>query len=390
MKIKINLLLKIVIAIILGIVFGQFLPLGITRVFVTFNSIFSNFLSFIIPLIILGLVTPAIADVGKGAGRLLLITAGIAYFSTLFSGFMTFFSCDYIFPQILDSSNQLSNIDNPEEHLIKPFFTINMPPAMGVMTALILSFCLGIGLSIIKGNTLQDAFSDFREIITKIISGVIIPFLPLYIFGMFLNMTESGQVYKVVSTFIKIIGFVIILHVLLLVLQYIVAGIITKKNPFKLLKNMLPAYATALGTASSAATIPVTMAQTVKNGVDESVAAFTVPLCATIHLAGSTMKIVAFSMAILIMNSQAVNIADYAGFIFMLGITMIAAPGVPGGAIMAAIGVLESMLGFDQAMIGLMIATYIAIDSVGTACNVTGDGAISLVINRITKNKIIS
>ncbi len=387
MKIKINLLLKIVIAIILGIVFGQFLPLGITRIFVTFNGIFSNFLSFIIPLIILGLVTPAIADVGKGAGKLLLMTAGIAYFSTLFSGFMTFFSCDYVFPQILDASNQLSNIDNPEEHLIKPFFTINMPPAMGVMTALILSFCLGIGLSIIKGNTLQDAFSDFREIITKIISGVIIPFLPLYIFGMFLNMTESGQVYKVVSTFIKIIGFVIILHVLLLVLQYIVAGIITKKNPFKLLKNMLPAYATALGTASSAATIPVTMAQTVKNGVDESVAAFTVPLCATIHLAGSTMKIVAFSMAILIMNSQAVNLGDYAGFIFMLGITMIAAPGVPGGAIMAAIGVLESMLGFDQAMIGLMIATYIAIDSVGTACNVTGDGAISLVINRITKKQ---
>ncbi len=385
MKIKINLLLKILIAIVLGIVFGQFLPLGITRIFVTFNGIFSNFLSFIIPLIILGLVTPAIADVGKGAGRLLLITAGIAYFSTLFSGFMTFFSCNYVFPQILDVSNQLSNIDNPEEHLIKPFFTINMPPAMGVMTTLILSFCLGIGLSIIKGNTLQNAFSDFREIITKIISGVIIPFLPLYIFGMFLNMTESGQVYKVISTFIKIIGFVIILHVLLLVLQYIVAGIIAKKNPFKLLKNMLPAYATALGTASSAATIPVTMAQTIKNGVDESVAAFTVPLCATIHLAGSTMKIVAFSMAILIMNSQAVNISDYAGFIFMLGITMIAAPGVPGGAIMAAIGVLESMLGFNQAMVGLMIATYIAIDSVGTACNVTGDGAISVVINKITK-----
>ncbi len=384
MKIKINLLLKIVIAIGMGIILGQFLPLPITRIFVTFNSIFSNFLSFIIPLIILGLVTPAIADVGKGAGKLLLITAGIAYFSTLFSGFMTFFSCDYIFPQILDASNKLSSVANPEEHLIKPFFSINMPPAMSVMTALILSFCLGIGLSVIEGNSLQKAFSDFRDIITKIISGVIIPLLPLYIFGMFLNMTESGQVYKVISTFIKIIGFVLILHVLLLIIQYLVAGTIAKKNPFKLLKNMLPAYATALGTASSAATIPVTMNQTVKNGVDERVAAFTVPLCATIHLAGSTMKIVAFSMAILIMNSQAINFVDYAGFIFMLGITMIAAPGVPGGAIMAAIGVLESMLGFDPAMIGLMIATYIAIDSVGTACNVTGDGAISLIVNEIS------
>lgn len=384
-KIKINLLLKIVIAIFLGIVFGQFLPMSITRIFVTFNGIFSNFLSFIIPLIILGLVTPAIADVGQGAGKLLLITAGIAYFSTLFSGFMTFFSCDYAFPLILDASNQISNVANPEESLIQAFFTVNMPPAMGVMTALILSFCLGIGISVIKGTTLHSAFSDFRDIITKIISGVIIPFLPLYIFGMFLSMTVSGQVFQIISTFIKIIGFVIALHVFLLVLQYAVAGIIVKKNPFKLLKNMLPAYATALGTASSAATIPVTMAQSIKNGVDENVAAFTVPLCATIHLAGSTMKIVAFSMAILIMNSQAINFVDYAGFIFMLGITMIAAPGVPGGAIMAAIGVLESILGFDANMIGLMIATYIAIDSVGTACNVTGDGAISLIMNKITK-----
>lgn len=386
---KINLLLKIAIAIVLGIIFGQFLPLGITRIFVTFNGIFGNFLGFIIPLIILGLVTPAIAEVGNGAGKLLLLTAGIAYFSTLFSGFMTFFSCDYVFPKILDASNQVSAVTNSSEVKIMPFFTVNMPAAMGVMTALILSFCLGIGLSVIKGNALQAAFVDFREIITKIISGVIIPFLPLYIFGMFLNMTQSGQVYQIIMTFIKIIGFVFVLHIVLLLLQYLIAGVITKKNPLKLLKNMLPAYATALGTSSSAATIPVTLRQSVKNGVDKRVAAFTIPLCATIHLAGSTMKIVAFSMAILIMNSQAVDLVDYTGFIFMLGVTMIAAPGVPGGAIMAAIGVLESMLGFNQDMIALMIATYIAVDSFGTACNVTGDGAISLIMNKIVQKRNI-
>ncbi|MGL4806150.1 MAG: cation:dicarboxylate symporter family transporter, partial [Bacteroidales bacterium] len=207
--------------------------------------------------------------------------------------------------------------------------------------------------------------------------------LPLYIFGIFLDMTISGQVGTIITTFIKVIAVIFVLHIALLVLQYIIAGILSKKNPFKLLRNMLPAYATALGTQSSAATIPVTMAQTIKNGVRESIAIFTVPLCATIHLSGSTMKIVACAMAIMIMSGHPFTFATMAGFIFMLGITMVAAPGVPGGAIMAALGVLQTMLGFDETQQALMIALYIAMDSFGTACNVTGDGAISIIVDKI-------
>lgn len=382
-KIKVSLLLKVIIAIALAIIFGQFMPASIARVFVTFNSVFANFLTFAIPLIIIGLVTPAISDLGKGAGRLLLITAAIAYGSTLFSGFFTYFSAMLTYPHIIDPgiAEQFTGEDAAEA--LKPYFTIDMPTPVEVMTALLIAFSCGIGLSLIKGDTLKKCFSDFGEIITIIIEKVIIPLLPLHIFGIFLNMTVSGQAMSIISLFLKVVIVIIILHVLLLLIQFTVAGIIAKRNPLKLLITMLPAYATALGTQSSAATIPVTLAQTKKNGVSENIAGFVIPLCATIHLAGSTMKIVACTLAVMFMLDMPINFADYAGFIMMLGITMVAAPGVPGGAVMAALGVIEGMLGFDETMQAIIIAIYIALDSFGTACNITGDGAIAVVMDKI-------
>lgn len=382
-KIRVSLLTKVVIAIAAGVLFGQFLPGGIARIFVTFNSLFGNFLSFSIPLIILGLVTPAIGDLGKGAGKLLLITALIAYGSTVFSGFFTFLSGSAIFPHILPTNTELTAMENPEDFMLTPYFVVNMPPLMDVMTALLLSFTIGLGLSNIAGTTLRDSFTDFKEIIIKLIEVVIIPLLPLHIFGIFLNMTVSGQVMSIITMFLKVIIVIFVLHVLLLLIQFTIAGAIAGKNPLRLLKNMLPAYATALGTQSSAATIPVTLAQAVKNGVRENIAIFTVPLCATIHLAGSTMKIVACAMAIMIMAGEPVTFSNFSGFIMMLGITMVAAPGVPGGAIMAALGILQSMLGFNETLQALMIALYIAMDSFGTACNVTGDGAIAVMVDKI-------
>lgn len=382
-KIRISLLTKVVIAIAAGVLFGQFLPSEIARIFVTFNSLFGNFLSFAIPLIILGLVTPAIGELGKGAGKLLAITALIAYSSTIFSGFFTFFSGAAIFPHILPANAELTAMDNPEQFMLMPYFVVAMPPLMDVMTALLLSFTIGLGLSNIAGTTLRDSFTDFKEIISKLIEVVIIPLLPIHIFGIFLNMTVSGQVVSIITMFLKVILVIFVLHVLLLLIQFAIAGSVSGKNPLRLLKNMLPAYATALGTQSSAATIPVTLAQAIKNGVRENIAIFVVPLCATIHLAGSTMKITACAMAILIMSGEPLTFAQMGGFIMMLGITMVAAPGVPGGAIMAALGLLQSMLGFNETLQALMIALYIAMDSFGTACNVTGDGAIAIVVDKI-------
>lgn len=382
-KIKISLLAKVVIAILAGILFGQFLPGSVARLFVTFNSLFGNFLSFAIPLIILGLVAPAIGDLGKGAGRLLAITALIAYGSTLFSGFFTYLSCSAVFPSLIPSNIELTALENPEDFMLTPYFVVGMPPLMDVMTALLLAFTIGLGLSNISGNTLRDGFNDFKDIIIKLIDVVIIPLLPLHIFGIFLNMTVSGQVMSIINMFVKVILVIFILHILLLLIQFITAGLLTGKNPIKLLRNMLPAYATALGTQSSAATIPVTLQQTIRNGVRENIAIFVIPLCATIHLSGSTMKIVACAMAIMIMAGEPVDISLFGGFIMMLGIAMVAAPGVPGGAIMAALGLLQGMLGFNETLQALMIALYIAMDSFGTACNVTGDGAIAVVVDKI-------
>lgn len=384
---KIPLLLRIAIAIVLGVLLGQISPLWFAQLFATFNGLFSNFLSFIIPLIILGLVAPAIGELGKGAGSLLVLTAIIAYASTLFSGFFTYLSCQSIFPHILSSNVDLNIAQNIDEADVTPFFTISMPPIMEVMSALILSFCLGLGLSFIKGNTLMNAFIDFRDIIGMIISAVIIPLLPIYIFGMFLSISISGQAYVVIGLFFKVILVIFVLHILLLLIQFVLAGAISKRNPLRALKNMLPAYATALGTSSSAATIPITLECTLRNRVNPNIASFVVPLCATIHLAGSTMKIVGFSMAIMYFFNMPIDFMTFVGFIFMIGIAMVAAPGVPGGAIMAAVAVIQSSLGFNEQMIGLMITLYIAVDSFGTACNVTGDGAIALIVNRISSTR---
>ena len=385
-KMKLGLLPRIIIAIALGIVCGLFFPGWIVRIFLTVNSLFGNFLNFIIPLLILGLVAPGIADLGKGAGRLLLITALLAYGFTLFSGFFTYFTCDLSYPWLLNTSDKLSAVAYNTVAL-QPYFTVEMPAVMGVMSALILAFTLGLGMSVIDGNRLKSVMDDFKDIINQVITAVIIPVLPLYIFGIFLNMTNSGQVAGVMNVFLKIIVVIFVMTVVLLFIQFFIAGMVGKKNPLRLFRNMLPAYMTALGTQSSAATIPVTLEQTIRNGVRPDLAGFVIPLCATIHLSGSTMKIVACSMAIMLMSGMEINFAQFAGFIMMLGIAMVAAPGVPGGAIMAALGLLQSMLGFDETAQGLMIALYIAMDSFGTATNVTGDGAIAVIVDRINSGK---
>ncbi|WP_289104693.1 dicarboxylate/amino acid:cation symporter [uncultured Bacteroides sp.] len=375
-----GLLTQIIIAIVLGIGAGIISPALPVRFFVTFNGLFSEFLAFIIPLIIVGLVAPAIADIGKGAGKMLAVTALLAYGATLFSGLTSYAVGETFFPMLITRDIPLSEIS--EANGVVPFFTIDIPEPLNVMTALVMAFTLGLGMANLNTSYLKNAFVDFKDIIVKTIQKVILPLLPIYIFGIFFNMTHSGQVFHVLSVFIKIIGIIFILHILLLVFQYVIAGLIAGKNPFRMLANMMPAYFTALGTQSSAATIPVTLKQTVKNGVNEDTAGFVIPLCATIHLSGSTMKIVACALALMMMQDIPYDFKMMSGFIFMLGITMVAAPGVPGGAIMASLGILSSMLGFDDNAQALMIALYIAMDSFGTACNVTGDGALAVIIDR--------
>lgn len=381
LKLKWGLLPGVLCAIAAGIVCGLFFPDWLVRAVLTFNGLFGNFLGFIIPLLIVALVAPGIAELGRSAGKLLFITAGLAYGFTLVSGFFSYGVSSFAFPYLLDASAKTAQFAQAAE--LKPYFTVAMPPLMDVMTALALAFTLGLGMAVIQGSRLKGAMLDLRDIVDRVIVRVIIPLLPYYIFGIFVNMTVAGQVASVLGVFAKIIVLIFAITAVMLMLQFVVAGIVARKNPFPMLKTMLVAYMTALGTQSSAATIPVTLKQAVKLGVREEVAGFVIPLCATIHLSGSTMKIVACALAIIFMSGTPMPFAQFAGFICMLGVTMVAAPGVPGGAIMAALGILQSMLGFGEAELGLMIALYIAMDSFGTACNVTGDGSIAVIVDKI-------
>ena len=376
---RIPLIAKLIIAVTLGIILGSTLPTSIIRVFVTFSSIFSAFLGFTIPLIIVGFIVPGISQVSNNAGKLLGLSTGVAYISTIIAGTFAFLSAQAVLPSILANAT-LQSFKNPEDLLLKPFIEFKMAPIFDVTTALIISFILGIGISATKSEGLKQGFADFGEIIEKLLATVIIPLLPFYILGVFMNITASGEVFKILKIFAMV-------FVIIIIIQYFVAGTLNARNPFKMLVNILPAYMTAIGTQSSAATIPVTLKSTKKMGVDKNIANFTIPLFATIHLSGSTITLTTCASAVFWLQNGAAfpSAAVMIKFILLLGVTMVAAPGVPGGGVMAALGLLQSVLGFNEIMLSLMIALYITQDSFGTACNISGDGALSAIVDKLNR-----
>ena len=397
---KIPLILWIVIAIGAGVLIGLFTPGMISgindatgaaiptdlivQLFVSFSTVFSAFLSFAIPLIIIGFIVPGIGSLAQGAGKMLGITVGLAYLSSILAGFLALTCALLLYPIIL-KGQQLASFDNPENALSTGYVSIQLTPIMGVLSALILSFILGLGITALKTRAMLNLFEDFQVIVEKMLSYVIIPLLPVHILGVFANMTLAGQVAKILTVFILVFLMIFALHWITLTLQYSVAGAVSHRNPFKMLKTMLPAYFTAIGTQSSAATIPVTVRSAKKAGISPRVVDFAIPLCATIHLSGSMITITSCSVAVLFMTGQHPDFGSLIPMILVLGVMMVAAPGVPGGGVMTAIGLLQSMLGFDESMIALMIALYLAQDSLGTATNVTGDATIATLTEHISK-----
>ncbi|MCY6355513.1 dicarboxylate/amino acid:cation symporter [Clostridium sp. ZS2-4] len=380
---KLGLIPKILLAIILGILIGKFAPIFVTRVFVTFTSIFGQFLGFAIPLIILGFIVAGIADLGTGAGKLLGVTVGFSYLFTLLSGSYALLVGKTILPKIINSS-AISDLDKAKKAL-KPFFVVEMPPIMAVMSALIFAFVLGLGIAKTQNKTLKDAAIGFQQIISLVIEDVVIPLLPFHILGIFANMTYTGEASTVFSVFWKVFLIILCLHFTMLVIQFAIGCSSNNQNIFKALKTQVKGYVTALGTQSSAATIPVNLQCAEELETTKGIREFVIPLCATCHLSGSTMTITTCAISVMMLNNMTVSIPQMFGFIAMLGVTMVAAPGVPGGAIMAALGILQSILGFSETMTGLMIALYIAQDSFGTACNVSGDQAIAMIVDSIQK-----
>ena len=382
MKIKFTLLPRIILALALGVLAGGFAPAALVRAVNTFSGFFDQFIRFMVPLIIIGLVTPAIAETGRRAGKMLLVTVGIAYTSTLLAGLFSYSVSAGVFPSLVERGGVAATAAALE---FPAYVKIAIPAMVDVMSALVFSFVLGLGIVFSGAETLKNAAGEMRKVVNGTIAGVIVPLLPVYIFAIFFDMTAAGKVKSVLFAFAAIVVVEALLTLAMIIIQYSIAGAIARVNPFKALGKMLPAYFTALGTSSSAATIPVTRNQAVAAGVRPEIADFTVPLCATVHLAGSTIKLVACAVALILIGGDLgkLEFATFAQFIALLGVMMVAAPGVPGGAVMASIGVAESLLGFGKEQIALFITLYIATDSFGTACNVVGDGAISLIVNRI-------
>ncbi|AGS35993.1 glutamate/aspartate transport protein [Corynebacterium maris DSM 45190] len=387
-RIASSLLFRIIVAIILGIICSFFFPEWLARVFITFNELFGNFLNFFVPVLIFALITPAIAGLGRGAGKWLGVTIGLAYGSTILAGLVAYAVAWGLYPSLLGGQSLDTSVSDIDEGALTSYFSIEMPPPFEIMTALLLAFCVGLAMTVVKSDTMYAVSRELERVVMKVITAFVIPLLPLFIFGMFLNLGMNGNLGDTLVAFGKVLVLSIVMTLLYLALQYVIAGAVARKNPLTAFKNVLPAYFTALGTSSSAASIPISYQSAMRNRLDENVAGFVIPLGASTHLSGSMMKITLYAFAITYMADIEVSFGLALGFLLMLGVTMVAAPGVPGGAIMAATGLLGSMLGFDADMIALMIAAYIAIDSFGTAANVAGDNAIALIVNKFAAGKI--
>lgn len=390
-KKKLGLVPKLIIAIIVGILIGQFLPEEVCRLVVTLSGIFSTFLKFVIPLMILAYVTMGIADLSQGAGKLLLITVALAYGSTLIAGTCSYLVSSGLFPSFM-SEGALDQIAATAGVSVDPYFSMSIPPLFDTLSAVVLAFILGLCLSTMRGreigSTLYDAIGDFSKIIDKVLHTVIIPLLPLYICGTFTDMTRSGKTFAVLSILWKVFLVVILMHLVCICIQFMIAGTVSKKNPLVLIKNQIPGYTTAIGTQSSAATIPVNLQCAAADGVSEQIRNFVVPLCANIHMAGSMITITACATAVCLMNQLPISLSTVVPFIMTLGVAMVASPGAPGGSIMTALPFLYMIFGTvagdpDGPICAIMVALYITQDSFGTACNVSGDNAIGVIVETI-------
>lgn len=382
-KIKDKLIFKLLISVVLGMIIGQFSSTKNIILLETIKYILGQIIFFTIPLIILGFIAPAIAKLKNNAGKMLIAMLSLSYLSSIGAAFFSMILGYSIIPYLSINSSVKGLKTLPEV-----FFKLDIPPIMPVMSALILAIFIGLAVVWTNSEIFTNILLDFNKIVLALVNRIVIPILPIFIFCTFAGLAYEGSITKQLPVFIKIIGIIIICHFVWLSVLYAIGAIVSKKNPFDIIRNYIPAYLTAVGTMSSAATLPVAL-KCAKNTkvLKKDIIDFAIPLGSTTHLCGSVLTEVFFLMTVSrILYSKLPSLPTMILFIILLGIFAVGAPGVPGGTVLASLGIIVSVLKFNDTGIALMLTIFALQDSFGTACNITGDGALALILQGIFEN----
>lgn len=382
-KICSSLPFKLLLGVVIGILVGQAAGESVMNVVVTVKYVLGQFINFCVPLIIIGFIAPSITKLGKNASRMLGVAIVCAYVSSVLAAFMAMGAGYGLIPHL----SIVSEVDGLKE-LPEVVFQLDIPQIMSVMSALVFSVLVGLAATWTKAVTITNVLDEFQKIVLEVVSRIVIPVLPVFIGFTFCALSYEGTITKQLPVFIKIVLIVMAGHYIWLALLYLVGGLYSKNNPLKVVKNYGPAYITAVGTMSSAATLAVALrcAKKSEPALRDDMVDFGIPLFANIHLCGSVLTEVFFVMTVSqILYGEIPSLGTMILFCLLLGIFAIGAPGVPGGTVMASLGLITGVLGFDETGTALMLTIFALQDSFGTACNITGDGALTMILTGYVK-----
>ncbi|MDM1346205.1 dicarboxylate/amino acid:cation symporter [Myroides marinus] len=377
-----NTIVKLLLGVIVGLIIGPYLTDSLLQIILSTRHILGQIILFLVPLIILGFVVSSIAKLDKGQTSIIGFSIIIAYISSIGAGFFSTTLGFNIIPHLQIENNVESLKELPEM-----LFKLDIPPVFGVMTSLTLALMIGIGILWTESKPLERAFDSFKDIVLLLVNRVLVPVLPFYIMANFALLSYEGSIQSQLPVFLTVILIVIVAHFVWLGVLYTIAGIYSKKNPWEVIKHYPPAYLTAVGTMSSAASLGMALQSAHKSKVlKPEITNFTIPFFSNIHLCGSVLTEVFFVMTVSqVLYGTIPTVGTMILFVLLLGIFAIGAPGVPGGTVMASLGIIASVLGFDDAGIALTLTIFALQDSFGTACNITGDGALSLMVTKYSE-----
>ena len=378
-KIISSLPFRLLLGVVIGILVGQISGIAVMNVVVTVKYVLGQFINFCVPLIIIGFIAPSITRLGRSASRMLFIAVMCAYVSSVLAALLSMAAGYGMIPHL----SIVSEVDGLKE-LPEVVFQLEIPQIMSVMSALVLSILLGLSATWTRASVMTNLLEEFQKMVLQIVTKAVIPLLPVFIGFTFCALSYEGTITKQLPVFIKVVLIVMVGHFIWMAVLYGVAGLYSKSNPLEVVKNYGPAYITAVGTMSSAATLAVALrcAKKSEPPLRDDMVDFGIPLFANIHLCGSVLTEVFFVMTVSqILYGEMPSVGTMILFCLLLGVFAIGAPGVPGGTVMASLGLITGVLGFDESGTALMLTIFALQDSFGTACNITGDGALTMILS---------